>query len=309
VTVTACKVEDADGDIATTDDRTPLENWAMDLRIDGVAQGITLTTALDGCAAWDRLAPGFTYGVQEEVIEGWLNLTSQSHDFSPAESGDDFTHTFINSQFATVTACKVEDADGDAATTGDQTPLENWAIDLRIDGVAQGITQTTGIDGCVSWDNLALGPAYGVQEETADGWLNLTAQAHDFSPAQSGDELVHTFANSRYVSVTACKLEDADGLLVTDDDRAPVLDWTITLTVDSIRQEPGQVTSSDGCYAWNGLAPGSTYGLEEALEEGWRALTPVMIEFEPAVSGGDYQYTFINTQATLWFLYLPLLSK
>jgi hypothetical protein len=208
-----------------------------------------------------------------------------------------------------VSACKVEDEDGDETTTDDQTPLPGWPMDLRLDGVAQAITQTTGPDGCAAWDSLAPGFTYGVQEEAAEGWLSLTDQIHHFPPAQSGDVFRHTFVNSRYAAVTACKLEDADGDLNTGDDQAPLPEWLINLTVDGVRQEPGQLTGPDGCATWDGLAPGKTYGLEEALSPGWLPLTPVQIEFGPAVSGGDYQYSFINMQVSRWFVYLPMLVK
>jgi hypothetical protein len=309
VSVSACKLEDADGDEATGGDRTPLENWPIDLRIDGLAQGITQTTGLDGCVTWEGLDPGPTYGVQEALPEDWLALTGASHDFDSATSGGVYSYTFVNSQQVSVSACKVEDADGDLTTSNDRTPVENWAIDLRIDGLAQGITQTTGLDGCATWAGLAPGLTYGLQEETAAGWLNLTDHVHDFPAAQSGDALAHTFVDSQFVAVTACKLEDVDGNLGTDEDLTPVAGWTITLTVDGVGQQPGQLTGPDGCVTWDGLAPGSTYGLEEALREGWRALTPVRIRFEPAVSGASYQNVFINTQASRWFIYLPALAK
>jgi hypothetical protein len=210
---------------------------------------------------------------------------------------------------AGLVACKVEDAGGDPATSDDQTPLQNWPIDLRVDGVAQGITQTTGLDGCVAWDDLPPGPAYGLQEESPAGWLALTGTSHDFGPAISGGIYTHTFVNTQQVSVTACKLQDADGDLATTGDQTPLQNWALFLTVDGVRQEPGQLTGSDGCFTWNGLAPGKTYGLEETLAEGWLALTPVQIEFGPAVSGGAYQYSFVNAQVSRWFVYLPALVR
>ena len=45
--------------------------------------------------------------------QDWIALTPTSHQFAPAGSGDDFSHSFVNSQLAAVVACKLEDLDGD----------------------------------------------------------------------------------------------------------------------------------------------------------------------------------------------------
>jgi streptogramin lyase len=198
VTVRACKVEDADGDLATTGDQTPIFGWMMHLLVDGERQGDGIRTGADGCVTWSDLASGVRYGVEEELQSGWQALTPLKHDFGTAAPGDSFLHTFINQKtVVAVRACKVEDADGDLATTGDQTPLANWTIYLLVDGERQGTGSETGAFGCVSWTALVPGVRYGVEEELQSGWQALTPLKHDFGTAAPGDSLSHTFINSK----------------------------------------------------------------------------------------------------------------
>lgn len=96
VAITACKLLDADGDLATSSDQTPLPGWTLYLRVAGQRQGPGLPTADDGCARWAGLAGGLVYGVEEQLLPGWLALTGTAHDFPPAGPGVTLQHTFIN---------------------------------------------------------------------------------------------------------------------------------------------------------------------------------------------------------------------
>ena len=98
VTITACKVADGDGDLATSDDRTPVEDWTLYLLIDGVRQGNGRKTAVDGCTTWADLAPDINYGVEEESPSGWVALTPTIHDWGIAGSGANLEHTFVNTR-------------------------------------------------------------------------------------------------------------------------------------------------------------------------------------------------------------------
>jgi hypothetical protein len=251
------------------------------------------------------------YGVEEEMQEGWLPLTATSHDFGMLVPGEPYVHTFVNAQSVQnvqVTACKAADDDGDLATTGDQSPVEGWRLYLTVDGTPQGSGQVTGANGCAVWSDLEPGVAYGVEEEMQAGWQPLAATSHEFGVLVPGEAYVHTFVNAETVEVNACKLEDADGELATTGDQTPVEGWTIYLLVDGTLQEPGQSTGSDGCTTWSDLAPAVAYGVQEEMQEGWSALTPTSVGFDPAPPGASYAAEFINTQAAYW-IYLPLITK
>jgi streptogramin lyase len=98
VTVTACKLEDADADLSTTDDQTPIEGWQVYLAVDGERQMPGVATGATGCTTWFDLQPGHNYGVEEETPSGWVSKTPPSHDFGTGNLGDNFSYTFINSQ-------------------------------------------------------------------------------------------------------------------------------------------------------------------------------------------------------------------
>lgn len=107
--------------------------------------------------------------------------------------------------------------------------------------------------------------------------------------------------------LSACKLADADGSLLTTQDQTPVMGWTIYLLKDGIRQSPAHTTSSDGCTAWADLETGVSYGVEEELPASWQALTPVIHTFGMLQSGEIYSYNFINHQG--FSIFLPLLRR
>lgn len=72
-TITACKFGNADGELSTADDLTPLTGWGMTLYQDG-SPGSTQLTGDAGCTSWTNLPPGPDYSVEEEQRDGWAVL-------------------------------------------------------------------------------------------------------------------------------------------------------------------------------------------------------------------------------------------
>jgi hypothetical protein len=100
VDVTACKLKDIDGYLATTDDQSPAPGWPVYLTITGVRQEPTQYTGPDGCYTWEDLGPlpaGGYYDVGEDPQPGWIALTDTYHEFeSPPQSGASYSFTFVN---------------------------------------------------------------------------------------------------------------------------------------------------------------------------------------------------------------------
>ena len=295
--VTSCKVADGDGDPNTTADQTPLAGWTVYLSVDGVRQEPGESTETDGCYTWADLAPAHTYGVEEDDLPGWTPLAPISHDFGLIALGESHLHTFVNAEELEVTACKSVDADGDPNTTGDQTSREGWTVYLSVDGVRQEPGQLTGSDGCTTWSDLAPAQAYGVEEDLPSGWTALTPTIHDFGQVTSGRAYTHTFLNAESAEVTACKSVDADGDPATTGDQAPREGWTVYLSVDDVRQVPGQLTGVGGCTTWSDLAPAQAYGVEEDLPSGWTPLAPTSHDFGTVIAGQAYTHTFVNAES------------
>jgi hypothetical protein len=298
VSVEACKFDDKTGDGLTPDD-TPIAGWTVNLTKNGIVQD-TEPTGPDGCYTWTDLGPvpGGYYDVSEVVPPGWTPTSVTSHDFdSPPLSGASYSFTFTNFENVNVTACKLEDADGDLATTNDQTPIPGWTVYLSIDGVRQLPGRPTGADGCYTWADLGPGHSYDVEEDVPAGWTPLTPTSVDFGPAVSGMSYSFTFKNFENVSVTACKLKDTDGDLATTDDQTPIAGWTVKLTKNGVVQDT-QHTGADGCYTWTNLGPvpGGYYDVGEVVPAGWMPLTPTWYNFgSPPQSGASYSFTFVNT--------------
>jgi streptogramin lyase len=208
---------------------------------------------------------------------------------------------------SSVTACKLEDADGDLGTTDDQTPYEDWRIYLVVEGERQDPGRLTGADGCITWYDLEAGQIYGVEEEVLEGWKALSPTSHSFGVVQMGEMYQHTFINLHTVQVTACKLEDADGDLGTADDQTPLPDWPLSLYINDALQET-QVTGPDGCFNWGGLLPEASYKVAEGSLPGWLSLGPTSHDFGLAVPGDEFEHTFINTKGQAG-VFLPILLK
>jgi hypothetical protein len=298
VSVEACKFDDKTGD-GLTDDDTPIAGWTVKLTKNGIVQD-TQPTGANGCYEWTNLGPvpGGYYDVSEVVPPGWTPTSPTSHDFeSPPMSGASYSFTFTNFKKVKVTACKVEDADGDLATTNDQTSVSGWTVYLSIDGVRQLPGKVTDAEGCYTWADLGPGHSYDVEEDVPAGWTPLTPASHDFGPAMSGSSYSFTFKNFENVSVTACKLRDTDGDLATTNDQTPIAGWTVKLTKNGVVQDTQQ-TGADGCYTWTNLGPvpGGYYDVSEVVPPGWMPLTPTSYDFEsPPHSGASYSFTFVNT--------------
>lgn len=94
--VMACVVEDDDGDLQTTDDRSPVSGWPLYLTVDGARQEPGRITDKTGCASWANLLPGEVYGVEQVVQAGWLPLGDNSHSFGTTVAGSVYSHTFVN---------------------------------------------------------------------------------------------------------------------------------------------------------------------------------------------------------------------
>jgi hypothetical protein len=117
VDVTVCKEKDADGDICTTDDRTPKGGWPVYLTVNGERVDTQLTDEITGCYTWADLPPlqrggTFTefgndlelpadeasyYDAGEDPQEGWIALGPTYVEFeAPPQSGAHYEAVFVN---------------------------------------------------------------------------------------------------------------------------------------------------------------------------------------------------------------------
>ena len=291
--ISGVKFEDKDGDGNSPEAGEPgLPGWTIEL-IDasGAVVGST-TTAADGSYSFSDLDPG-TYSVCEVPQPPDWTRTYPGNDcyygVLVGPGGAIIDKDFGNFMNVDITVCKYIDSNGDGI--GDTPFTGGWRMTLN----PGDISQTTGGDGCTTFSDLAPG-SYSVIEETRPDWTPTGPTTHDFGQVESGNQSYSwIFGNFENVSVTACKLTDGDGDLNTTGDQGVKSSWPVYLSIDGVRQTPGEQTGDNGCYAWTNLGPGHSYDVEEDVPSGWTALTPTSFDFGPAQSGEEsYSYTFIN---------------
>lgn len=164
----------------------------------------TTATDPDGNYAFDGLSSG-TYSVCEEELPGWHQTLPLGCYSLPLTAGQNLTgKDFGNTQLrATLTVCKLEDADGNFSTSGDRS-ARNWHLEIRKDSL-DGPLMASGNDPCLVESTLASGN-YIAMEADSSGWVTLGSLADGVpsrGPAQArelsltgGQSATITFVNA-----------------------------------------------------------------------------------------------------------------
>ncbi|MBI4038247.1 hypothetical protein HY387_01190 [Candidatus Daviesbacteria bacterium] len=258
--ISGFKFEDNDGSLGTTNDRTGLINWAIELwscasNFAGCVLSQTTNTASDGSYSFSSIVPGY-YQVKEFLQNGWTALTAIFKNVTLNPGGNVTEQNFINFKNVSVKACKVIDADGAIGTTGDQTNKSGWTVKLLVDGQVSQVngTQTTEENGCYTWSDLGPNHTYGVSEIVPSGWTALTPQTHDFGQATSGSNYVFTFVNFQNAQIIVHKnVLGTDGVTDVDD----LTEFTALLSGGNPK-----TIAEDTDATYSNLAPG-TYTITE----------------------------------------------
>lgn len=167
ISITACKESDPDANINSPEGRTEVSGWQVDLIKNGQTIDDQQVTGLDGCYTWDDLGPG-DYGVKEESRVGWLVLdTNTVFNFGVVQSGQPYSHTFVNTELGSLEVTKVVDWSGISPDTS-----KSFEICIHSDTVHPPSCKSVDYDGgIVSWDNL-IPESYDVYETNPGGeWI------------------------------------------------------------------------------------------------------------------------------------------
>ncbi|BCM19021.1 SdrD B-like domain-containing protein [Mesorhizobium sp. J8] len=314
------KYVDADGNLATTGDETAVSGWTISLYNDANhnntadAGELVATTTTDGNGVYQfkNLLPG-DYLIQEEDRTGWTHLTSATINQNSLTSGQNLTNQdFVNVQLGSISGHKYVDADGNLATTGDETAVSGWTISLYNDANHNNTadagelvaTTTTDGNGVYQFKNLLPGD-YLIQEEDRTGWTHLTSATINQNSLTSGQNLTNQdFVNVQLGSISGHKYVDADGNLLTTGDESPVSGWTISLyndanhnnTADAGELVATTTTDGNGVYQFKNLLPGD-YLIQEEDRTGWTHLTSATINQNSLTSGQNLtNQDFVNVQ-------------
>lgn len=285
VSVTACKVEDADGNIETTNDQTAVSGWTVHLSVNGETED-TRATGEDGCYTWTNLGPGVSYDVSEDVPEGWTALGPTSNDFGPAVSGAEYAHTFANFQNGSISGRKFDDVDQNGVWDEGEPTIAGWTIFLSND--EGSVSTATGQDGTYAFSNVGPG-SYTVYEEIQVGWVQTYPDftTYTFDPLLSGTESAdNDFGNFHLGRISGFKFNDLDGDGTWDEGESGLDGWTICLNGIENCVVTGTGDWPDGYYEFTGLTAGS-YDVYESQQDGWVPTTPTEIEGIVVQSGTD----------------------
>ena len=170
--------------------------------------------------------------------------------------------------------CKVNSAD---------VPLPGWNFTVN------GITQTTGGDGCTKFSGL-IPNSYLVSEELKPDWMNITPLARQVT-IEGGVISSITFENAKNSTLEVCKVNETG---------KPLGEWTFNLAGNTIigSQTKTQTTDATGCTNFTGLVKGS-FTVTEVLKDLWINETPLT----QSVSLGEdehKQMTFTNRFMDVW---------
>ncbi len=288
-------------DVRDPDGNDVSDNATFTVKRDG---GDTKTFA-EGSNAIYNLPPGAYTFTEDTKVDYTLDSINPDNDTDPANgttqiltSNQNLAITFINYQnTGSISGYKYEDADGNLGTTGDQTGILGWTIELYrclfdFTGCIFAQNTQTDANGFFSFNSLIPG-FYKLVELAQTGWVNLTSIFVNVTLDPGENDQNNNFVNFENVSVTVCKKVDADGDIATTDDQADYQGWTVKLLVDG-GVDDMQITGSNGCYTWSDLGPNHTYGVEEEVLSDWTALSSTSNNFGLATSGSNYIYTFVN---------------
>jgi len=273
-TISGVKWEDLNGDGVKDAGEPTLPDWTINLN------GTVATDVTDANGEYSfKVCQAGTYTISETIPDTkvWYQTspggTSPNHQVDVTSGGTYTGKDFGNAKYAKIYGVKYRDNDGDGTLdTNDLTAtLSGWVFDLY-DGTTNAVlgTYTTLSDGYYEFTGLLVNKTYYVLEQLKPGWTQTIGPTPTPTPftVQSGETKEINFANFENMSVTVCKVEDADGSLTSTTDRTPVSGWQIDLLKNGQMYDNAQVTERDGCYTWTNLTPGS-YSTQEESQTGW----------------------------------------
>ncbi len=197
------------------------------------------------------------------------------------EAGETVTCTFTNIKNGSISGHKYEDADGNVQTTGDQSVLSGWVIQLWkwVDQtfVNTGVTSTTDANGVFSFENVLPG-VYQLREVLQDGWTKLfpTGGGIDVTLTAGEQDTNNNFINFEKVSISGQKFNDLDGQGDKDELDPGLMNWKIFIDANGNgtweEGEPFQLTDANGNYTFTDINPG-TYKIREVGQTGWAQTT------------------------------------
>lgn len=194
-TISGYKYNDADGSYLTSNDRTGVQGWTIELWQNGAIVEST-TTLANGSYRFTNVLPG-TYQLKEVIITGWYKLypTDLTLTVTVTPGQEISNNNFINVKYPSIKVMK--DVDNNADGVIDQTNTTDW--EWTIENVGRYNTGSTAEDltpGVYTISEIQK-PNYHVTSVTCNnGQIYSATESIDVSLV-SGEDLVCTFTNTK----------------------------------------------------------------------------------------------------------------
>jgi len=201
------KMVDQDGILCSSDDRNPYTTgWDVRLITDDVP-GDWVQTNSEGRYTWEELPSTHTYGVEEFILDGWVALNPQLHNFGNLTPGTNNTYDFVNFKPGKVSGYKFDDINGDGKKDPDELVLQGWEICLEDLRSGKSDCKITDIFGYYEFTGLPVGN-YMLYETLQGGWDQTVAPAI-FEITESGQVLENQNFGNRFI-ISDLQIEKVD---------------------------------------------------------------------------------------------------
>ena len=282
----------------------PLMGWEINLWTveDGAPGEIIETTETnrDGMFYFDCVVPG-EYFVQEEMYEGWYNVTSAlQHVYVESNETVDEVN-FANCMFKDIYGIKFYDYNMTGEFDEEDWVIEGWEINLwnEVGGEPGEIISTTYTqpNGYYYFEDLKVG-AYYVQEALPEGWDNTTpslvrVELNCCSPCR-----IVNFGNYEFPEITINKFYDTRMTGEFNEEDGDYLIYEEMVNFDVYGEVEGLEVFSEtfgveGSY--NFYVPIGDFQVTEHLPEGWINTTDLM-QYMTLGPGDHWEVWFGNVQ-------------
>ncbi len=257
----------------------PLMGWQINLwtNVDGYPGEIVDTAITDrsGEYSFECVVPG-PYFVQEEMYEGWYNVTPAIVPVYVEPCETVYGIDFANCMYKDIYGIKFFDYDMDGVFDPEvDWVLEDWEIQLLNEEMEVIDTFYTLPNGYYFFEGLTVGTYY-VREIVPEGWVSTTPETVEVVLNCCTPCMVVNFGNYELPQITIIKFYDADMDGEFGDDEELV---TIPITFDMFGDLGDDVTvefSLDVTGEWTFYVDVGYWRITENLPEGWYNTTPLI---------------------------------
>lgn len=274
------KWNDGDGNISTTADRDPVENWVIGLWEDIFGFIGDTTTASDGSYSFTDLLAG-NYEVKEAMQSDWVSLSLESIIIPLVPGQVSENNDFTNFILGYISGHKYNDLNGDGDWDKPGEPaVEGWEIYAKYPGGAE-YSSTTDSNGLYNFPDLVNG-TYKVYEKIGEnpGWVQTAPAGDEYvidmtSNAVELDNPNYDFGNKQNpVKIKAYKVVcDSEDLLPNWGNHGSTID--ANTAQNYVNDNPGCSLAEDWQFQWGGIGSFGVFQTDTSLLSGsWNTFTP-----------------------------------